>query len=211
MKSSTVCTSALALMILLTASPASARRHRLRPGESPNLALQITVEPGMKAEVEAVDRNEGVSLSCEAECRADFAPGLYRLTLVHDGERDAMEYRLADPTQFTGNAADYTLKYVGLTSVILGLGIAAAGVGLVLLDVFPRIGPHSPRHPGPVEPRFWYGLAAIPVGAALGIVGLVLFGNNRRPFFVDRLRASRVRVDVLTSSTGVAGQLTAQF
>jgi hypothetical protein len=159
-----------------------AGRARAQPFQPPP-AIPIEVEAGAPDATVRIT-GLGVDVPCGARCRAEVPAGQYRVqTTAADGRASARNVFIDAPSRLTVTPHNQTARVTGI--VMMPVGIGSAGVGLVLLWwaglkwVFGRLaecsGDCTTDIPSWLVPT---GLAALGVGVAVGLTGLVLWRSN---------------------------------
>jgi len=191
--------SVVAIAVTIAAGGGRARAQSFQPPP----VIPIEVEAG---EPDATVRitGPGVDVPCGARCTAQVPPGQYRVqTTAADGRASARNVFIDAPSRLTVTPHNQTARVTGI--VMMPVGLATAGVGLVMLwwaglkFVFGRLaecsGDCTTDVPSWLVPT---GLAALGVGVAVGLTGLVLWRSNAH---------AGVKVDPLSGGSAPRAQL----
>lgn len=179
-----------------------AGRAQAQPLQPPPV-IPIEVEAGTPDATVRIT-GPGVDVPCGARCTAELPPGQYRVqTTAPDGRASARNVFIDAPSRLTVTPHNQTARVTGI--VLMPVGIGSAGVGLVLLWwaglkwVFGSLaecsGTCTDELPSWLVPT---GLAALGVGVAVGLTGLVLWRSNAH---------AGVKVDPLSPAQAPRAQL----
>jgi hypothetical protein len=172
----------------------------------PQPVIPIEVEAGTPDATVRIT-GPGVDVPCGARCTAEVPPGQYRVqTTAADGRASARNVFIAAPSRLTVTPHNQTARVTGI--VLMPVGLATAGAGLVMLwwaglkFVFGRLsecsGDCTTDIPSWLVPT---GLAALGVGVAVGLTGLVLWRSNAH---------AGVKMDPLSPPSRAGAQLRLQ-
>lgn len=185
----------LASVLLMAASmvAANAAADDSRSAVSVTLQLHVT-QPGSVALAEsldgAADESARPRLRCPDLCSAQLPRGRYKLSLYPaDGSSpDAQEFRLNAAIRFTTTDASPRKRVVGLSLLVIGGLWAISGAVSLSYAALSQI--CEDYHCGASPTFLWYGAVALPLGAAVAVIGVLLFVHNRRLFQREKLAAS---------------------
>ena len=204
---------ALAFLSCLVAGTAAARPRHDAP-----VTLRIHVsEPGSSVAVETADKTSGpkgrLVLHCASVCDEQLLRASYKLTISRGGatpEYDSQVIHLKRSMQFTTLPPNSGLYALGVTLLIGGGVVAVSGFCALLPALSSALGHGGRPRPTALEMYGWIALAS---GGALALLGLPFYWFNRLAFDADKLepRALSLRMQLVPTSSGLAGTLTGRF